>query len=84
MDTESEAIELPEGVLLKRVQPRPSMAKVDGLWVHQGAAETGQNGTASWRASARSGATSLPVEIVAVTQGARDIPAFLQRRISEG
>jgi plasmid stabilization system protein ParE len=27
-------------------------------------------------------ATSLPVEIVAVTQGARDIPAFLQRRIS--
>jgi plasmid stabilization system protein ParE len=27
-------------------------------------------------------ATSRPVEIVAVTQGARDIPAFLQRRFS--
>ncbi len=26
---------------------------------------------------------SLPVEIVAVTQGARDIPAFLQRRIPQ-
>jgi AbrB family looped-hinge helix DNA binding protein len=43
MDTELEAIELPEGVLLKRVQPRPSMAKIDGLWVHQGAAENGAN-----------------------------------------
>ena len=28
-------------------------------------------------------ATSYPVEIVAVTQGARDIPAFLHRRFSE-
>jgi plasmid stabilization system protein ParE len=28
-------------------------------------------------------ATSRPVEIVAVTQGARDIPAFLQRRFSQ-
>jgi AbrB family looped-hinge helix DNA binding protein len=44
IDTELEAIELPEGVLLKRVQPRPSMAKVDGLWVHQGSAGHG----ASW------------------------------------
>jgi bifunctional DNA-binding transcriptional regulator/antitoxin component of YhaV-PrlF toxin-antitoxin module len=42
-DTELEAIELAEGVLLKRVQPRPSMAKVDGLWVHQGSAEAGAN-----------------------------------------
>ena len=43
-DTELEAIEQPEGVLLKRVEQRPSMIKVDGLWVHQGIAEPG----ASW------------------------------------
>jgi AbrB family looped-hinge helix DNA binding protein len=42
-DTELEAIEQPEGVLLKRVEPRPSMVKVDGLWVHQGNAEPGTN-----------------------------------------
>jgi len=40
-DTELEAIEQPEGVLLKRVQERPSMVKVDGLWAHQGSAEPG-------------------------------------------
>jgi len=38
VDTELEAIEEPEGVLLKRMQQPPSMAKVDGLWVHQGTA----------------------------------------------
>jgi AbrB family looped-hinge helix DNA binding protein len=42
-DTELEAIEQPEGVLLKRVEQRPSMVKVDGLWVHQGSAEPGAN-----------------------------------------
>jgi len=42
-DTELEAIEQPEGVLLKRVAQRPSMVKVDGLWVHQGRAEAGAN-----------------------------------------
>ena len=42
-DTELEAIEQPEGVLLKRVELRPSMVKVDGLWVHQGIAEPGAN-----------------------------------------
>jgi AbrB family looped-hinge helix DNA binding protein len=42
-DTELEAIEQPEGVLLKRVERRPSMVKVDGLWVHQGSAEPGAN-----------------------------------------
>ena len=42
-DTELEAIEQPEGVLLKRVQQRPSMVKVDGLWVHRGSAEPGAN-----------------------------------------
>jgi AbrB family looped-hinge helix DNA binding protein len=42
-DTELVAIEQPEGVLLKRVERRPSMVKVDGLWVHQGSAEPGAN-----------------------------------------
>jgi AbrB family looped-hinge helix DNA binding protein len=42
-DTELEAIEQPEGVLLKRVEQRPSMVKVDGLWVHQGSPEPGAN-----------------------------------------
>ena len=42
-DTELEAVEQPEGVLLKRVQQRPSMVKLDGLWVHQGSAEPGAN-----------------------------------------
>ena len=42
-ETELEAIEQPEGVLLKRVDLRPSMVKVDGLWVHQGSAEPGAN-----------------------------------------
>lgn len=42
-DTELEAIEQPDGVLLKRAKQRPSMVKVDGLWVHQGNAEPGAN-----------------------------------------
>jgi AbrB family looped-hinge helix DNA binding protein len=42
-DTELVAIEQPDGVLLKRVEQRPSMVKVDGLWVHQGTAEPGAN-----------------------------------------
>ena len=42
-DTELEAVEQPEGVLLKRVEQRPSMTKVDGLWAHQGIAEPGAN-----------------------------------------
>ncbi len=41
--TALEAVEKPEGVLLKRVEQRPSMIKVDGLWVHQGRAEPGAN-----------------------------------------
>jgi AbrB family looped-hinge helix DNA binding protein len=43
-DTEIEVVEQAEGVLLKRVEQRPSMMKVDGLWVHQGIAEP----AASW------------------------------------
>jgi AbrB family looped-hinge helix DNA binding protein len=42
-DTELEAIEQPEGVLLKRIEQRPSMIKIDGLWVHQGSAVPGAN-----------------------------------------
>lgn len=42
-DTELEAVEQPEGVLLKRLKQRPSMVKVDGLWVHQGSAAPGAN-----------------------------------------
>jgi bifunctional DNA-binding transcriptional regulator/antitoxin component of YhaV-PrlF toxin-antitoxin module len=42
-ETELEAIEQPEGVLLKRAERRPSMLKVDGLWVHQGSAEPEAN-----------------------------------------
>jgi AbrB family looped-hinge helix DNA binding protein len=42
-NTALEAIEQPGGVLLKRVEQRPSMVKVDGLWVHQGSAEPGAN-----------------------------------------
>jgi len=40
-DTELVAIEQPDGVLLKRIEQRPSMVKADGLWVHQGSAEPG-------------------------------------------
>jgi len=42
-DMELEAIEQPDGVLLKRAEERPSMTKVDGLWVHQGIAEPRAN-----------------------------------------
>jgi AbrB family looped-hinge helix DNA binding protein len=41
--TELVAIEQSGGVLLKRIEQRPSMVKVDGLWVHQGRAEPGAN-----------------------------------------
>lgn len=40
-DTELEAVEQPDGVLLKRVKQRPPMVKIDGLWIHQGVAEPG-------------------------------------------
>jgi AbrB family looped-hinge helix DNA binding protein len=42
-DTELEAIEQQEGVLLKRIDQGPSMVKADGLWVHRGSAEPGAN-----------------------------------------
>jgi AbrB family looped-hinge helix DNA binding protein len=40
-DLELEAIEQPNGVLLKRASQRPAMVKIDGLWVHQGKGEPG-------------------------------------------
>jgi bifunctional DNA-binding transcriptional regulator/antitoxin component of YhaV-PrlF toxin-antitoxin module len=40
-DTDLEALEQQEGVLLRRLEQRPSMVKADGLWVHRGSAEPG-------------------------------------------
>jgi AbrB family looped-hinge helix DNA binding protein len=42
-DSELEALELLNGVLLKKPEERPSMIKVDGLWVHQGIPQPGAN-----------------------------------------
>jgi AbrB family looped-hinge helix DNA binding protein len=42
-DSELEAIERPDGMLLKRVEQQPSMTRVDGLWVHRDSAEPGAN-----------------------------------------
>ncbi len=42
-NTELEAIEESGGVLLRPVEQKPSLVKVDGLWVHQGTPEKGAN-----------------------------------------
>jgi AbrB family looped-hinge helix DNA binding protein len=42
-DTELEAVDQPDGMFIKRVEQRPSMVKLDGLWVHQGSPEPGAN-----------------------------------------
>jgi AbrB family looped-hinge helix DNA binding protein len=42
-DTELEAVEQSGGVLLRPVEQRPSLIKVDGLWVHQGMPQHGAN-----------------------------------------
>ena len=42
-DSELEALEQAGGVLLRVLEPRPSMIKIDGLWVHQGVALPGAN-----------------------------------------
>jgi AbrB family looped-hinge helix DNA binding protein len=42
-EVELEAVERPDGILLKAVPIQPAMTKVDGLWVHQGIAEPGTN-----------------------------------------
>ena len=39
-----EAVEQPDGILLRAARTGPSMMQVDGLWVHQGVLEPG----ASW------------------------------------
>jgi AbrB family looped-hinge helix DNA binding protein len=40
---EIEALEQPDGVLLRALKQRLSMTKIDGLWVHQGAAQPNAN-----------------------------------------
>jgi AbrB family looped-hinge helix DNA binding protein len=35
-DMELELLERADGLLLRLIEQRPSMLKVDGLWVHQG------------------------------------------------
>ena len=42
-DSELEALEQAGGVLLRAVEQRPSMIKIDGLWVHHGVAHPGAN-----------------------------------------
>jgi len=42
-ETELELLEVPEGVLLRPINQRPSMMKRDGLWVHRGVAQPGAN-----------------------------------------
>ena len=39
--TELEVVDQQEGVMLRPVRTRPAMVKIEGLWVHQGAAEKG-------------------------------------------
>jgi bifunctional DNA-binding transcriptional regulator/antitoxin component of YhaV-PrlF toxin-antitoxin module len=40
-NTDLEAVEQPDGVLLKRAERSSALVKLDGLWVHQGVAEPG-------------------------------------------
>lgn len=40
-ESEVEAIEQPNGILLRPIRETPSMVQVDGLWVHQGVPEPG-------------------------------------------
>ena len=42
-EMELEAVEQPGGILLRPVTQQPSMIQVDGLWIHQGAADSGAN-----------------------------------------
>ena len=39
--SEVEAVDQPDGILLRTVNQRPAMIKVKGLWVHQGVPEPG-------------------------------------------
>ena len=40
---ELQAVEQPDGVLMRPTTQRPSMIRVDGLWIHQGTARPGGN-----------------------------------------
>ena len=42
-DMQLEALEQADGVLLRALAQRPSMVKIDGLWVHQGTPEAAAN-----------------------------------------
>jgi bifunctional DNA-binding transcriptional regulator/antitoxin component of YhaV-PrlF toxin-antitoxin module len=42
-EAELEAVEQPDGVLLRPMMQRPSMVRVDGLWIHQGTADPNAN-----------------------------------------
>ena len=42
-DSEIDVVEGPDGLLLRPAQEKPSMVRVNGLWVHQGVAEPGAN-----------------------------------------
>jgi len=42
-DSELEAVEQSGGILLRPIVHQPSMVQVDGLWVHQGTAESDAN-----------------------------------------
>jgi AbrB family looped-hinge helix DNA binding protein len=42
-DTELEVLEQPDGLLLRAIEQRPTMIKVDGLWVHRGVPQPGAN-----------------------------------------
>ncbi len=39
--TELEALDQEGGVLLRTIEQRPAMVKIEGLWVHRGEAEAG-------------------------------------------
>ena len=41
--TELEAVDLEGGLLLRAVEERPALVKVDGLWVHRGVAQPDAN-----------------------------------------
>jgi AbrB family looped-hinge helix DNA binding protein len=42
-DTPLELVRKGDGVLLRRVEARPAMLEVDGVWVHQGTADPSAN-----------------------------------------
>jgi AbrB family looped-hinge helix DNA binding protein len=41
--TELEAFDQQGGILLRTVEERPALVKLDGLWVHRGIAQPGAN-----------------------------------------